>query len=308
MYKSGGTWLRVGKFLGYLHIGAAVAFFTADIAQAGPTHQTGINIQKNVPAAPQPEGSTVMVTFDLENADTQHPLDISLVTNEFPFPGGTVSQIFNCDRDVDNDGAFRLEANDGVEGSGTDFTTCSAMETLDQACTPGTISSVQDEVSAMGVDGDPVPLASGGFGGLPISGSTTNSVLVLCNTPTPTNTPTATSTDTPTQTPTNTPTATPTNTPTGTPTDTPTATPTSTPTNTPTETPTLTPTNTPTLTPTNTPTRTSTPTMTPTSSPTSTVPPIPVVPTPMSPIGMLMIGALGVGLLWALRRTGKIGI
>jgi MYXO-CTERM domain-containing protein len=37
------------------------------------------------------------------------------------------------------------------------------------------------------------------------------------------------------------------------------------------------------------------------------VPPIPVVPTPMSPAGMLMIGALGLALLFALRRIGKLG-
>jgi hypothetical protein len=90
------------------------------------------------------------------------------------------------------------------------------------------------------------------------------------------------------------------------PTDTPTPTPTNTPTDTPTPTPTNTPTNTPTPTPTDTPTPTNTPTPTPTPRPTNTVPPIPVVPTPMSPAGILMILGLGAGLLWSLRRIGKL--
>ncbi len=113
------------------------------------------------------------------------------------------------------------------------------------------------------------------------------------DTPTPTPTPTSTSTSTPTETPTNTPT--PTETPTNTFTNTPTST--ETPTNTPT--PTETPTNTPT--PTETPTRTFTPTTTPTR------PPIPLVSSPFSPSGLLLIGGLAIGLLWSLRRLGRLG-
>jgi hypothetical protein len=63
--------------------------------------------------------------------------------------------------------------------------------------------------------------------------------------------------------------------------------------------PTPTPTNTPTNTPTETPTLTPTPTFT------QTRPPVPVVPSPTSPAGLLMIGGLGIGLLWALRRFGS---
>jgi hypothetical protein len=103
----------------------------------------------------------------------------------------------------------------------------------------------------------------------------------------------------PTETPTNTPTNTPTQTATRTETNTATATSTSTATNTPTST------FTPSPTPTDTATRTATPTATNTPPPTNTRPPIPVVPSPASPAGMLMIGGLGIGLLWALRRLGK---
>ncbi len=108
---------------------------------------------------------------------------------------------------------------------------------------------------------------------------------------TPTNTPTATTTVTATATPTHTPTATSTNTLAATQTNTPTASPTFTSTFTPTTTPTTTPTNTPTRTPTVTRTR----------------PPIPAVPSPTSPSGLVLIGSLGIGLLWALRRLGRLG-
>lgn len=122
-------------------------------------------------------------------------------------------------------------------------------------------------------------------------------------TPTITPTPTNTNTPTPTNTPTDTPTLTPTNTPTLTPTNTNTPTPTNTPTATFTRTNTATPTNT--NTPTDTPTQT--PTRTPTATPTNTRPPIPVIPTPGSPSGMLLIGGLGLAMLWALSRAKGLG-
>jgi hypothetical protein len=181
---------------------------TPTVTPTGGQHTTGVSIRKDVPAAPQPAGSTIMVTITLENEDPQHGIDVSGVTNEFPFPGGVVSPILNCSVDVDNDGAFFLAASDGIEGSGPDFTSCSAMETLDIPCT-GVSVPASDEVSANGTDADPTPLASGGFGGLPISGSTTNAVIVLCDTPTSTPTSTATPTITPTSTPTRTLTNTP---------------------------------------------------------------------------------------------------
>jgi len=135
--------------------------------------------------------------------------------------------------------------------------------------------------------------ASGiGTGDLPEATPTATPTVTPTNTPTPT--PTQTATNTPTPTPTQTPTPTPTNTPTQT--NTPTNTPTPTPTNTPTPTPT--PTNTPTQTPT--PTPPNTPTVTPT--PTTPPPPIPVVPSPTSPAGLAMIGGLGIGIAWMLRR------
>jgi hypothetical protein len=104
------------------------------------------------------------------------------------------------------------------------------------------------------------------------------------------------------------PTETPTTTPTNTATLTPTATASATQTNTPTATLTATSTSTPSSTATVTNTATATSTQTPTPPPTNTRPPIPVVPSPTSPAGMVMIGALGIGLLWALRRLSRSGV
>lgn len=62
-----------------------------------------------------------------------------------------------------------------------------------------------------------------------------------------------------------------------------------------------------TLTPTNTPTTTPSNTATSTFTVTRTRPPIPVVSSPASPAGLLLIGGLSIGLLWALRRLGRMG-
>jgi hypothetical protein len=97
-------------------------------------------------------------------------------------------------------------------------------------------------------------------------------------------------------------------TPTATSTQTNTATTTPTPTFTNTATATLTATNTvtPSNTATQTATRTVTSTQTPTATETPTRPPIPVVPSPTSPAGVVMIIGLGGGLVWALRRLGRV--
>ncbi len=160
---------------------------------------------------------------------------------------------------------------------------------------------------------------------LPTDTPTNTPTITPTNTPTSTATATSTSTNTPTNTatatftstntPTNTPTATftPTNTPTNTPTATSTPTNTATNTATATSTSTNTPTNTATttFTPTDTPTNTATPTATNTATATYTAtrtrPPIPIVSSPASPAGLILIGGLAIGLLWALRRLGRIG-
>lgn len=127
------------------------------------------------------------------------------------------------------------------------------------------------------------------------SATATNTVPTA--TATPSFTATFTNTIGPSPTPTNTGTAT------FTPTVTSTATVTNTPVNTNTTTPTLTQSQTPTIT--STPTVTPTRTVTNTRAATNTRPAIPVVPSPTSPSGLLMIIALGAGLLWALVRVSK---
>jgi hypothetical protein len=276
MFELQGTWKFLVKGLGRaLALWAIVALVGSDRVDA-QAHTTGLAVTKTCPS-PASEGDTVTCTITVENQDPAHGVRNLTVTNQITGPiAGSVVTLLDCTAD-DGDGTFSLGANDGVPDSGPDFTSCTSDEILNFTCV-GDFITVQDEAVAMGEDNDPVPLPTG-FGGLPVSGSATNSVIVICNTPTPTLTPTNTNTPTPTNT----------NTPT--PTSTPTATFTPTSTNTPT----------------NTPTRTSTPTNTPTPPPTNTRPPIPVVPSPMSPSGMLMIGALGIGLLWALRRIGRVG-
>lgn len=259
---------RSGAVLTLAALCMAVGAPSAVIAQQ---HTTGLNIKKTCDPTVVPEGSVVTCTISIENQDPDHGVNNLTVTNEFPFPGGTITPLVGC--------ATSLTAADAVDDAGPDFTSCTVQETLNQPCSGGQIT-VQDEAVANGTDADPNPIGpdggEGGFGGLPISGSVTNSVIALCNTPTPTVT------------------------------DTPTNTPTPTNTNTPTNTPTPTDTNTPSPTPTDTPTRTPTNTFTPTATDTPTRPPVPVIPSPASPAGAVMILSLGVGLLWALRRFGRV--
>jgi len=234
----------------------ACVSIAASTALAGSiTHTTGLAISKSCPPVGN-EGETITCAVTIENEDPDHGLNVSQVTNQFPFPcagltcpPGPIVPIIDCTADGDGDGAFFLGPNDGDTNTGADFTSCTTEETLNIECT-GTERTAADQVVVEGTDADPILLESGGFGGLPVSGDTTNSVIVICNTPTPT----ATGTPTPTSTPTPTNTRTPTNTP----------------------------------------------------EPTSTVPPIPAVPSPFSPGGILMVGALGLALLWALRRIATV--
>lgn len=179
---------------------------TPTVTPTGGQHTTGLAITKSCPPVAT-QGEMIVCTIRIENQDAQHGVDLSSVTNTVPFisagnPGnGPTTDISGtC-------GTLNLGPNDGQAGMGDDFTTCTAQETVGALCTPGTISvGEQDMVQAEGTDADPILIASGGFGGLPVSASATNTVLVTCSTPTPTNTPTPTRTPTPTQT--NTPPAT----------------------------------------------------------------------------------------------------
>lgn len=187
---------------------------TPTVTPTGGQHTTGLAITKSCPPVAT-EGEMIVCTISIENQDTQHGANLSTVTNTVPFisngnpdNGPTTDISASC-------GTLNLGPNDGNAGTGSDFTTCTAEETVGALCTTGTVTvGEQDMVAANGVDADPIPIESGGFGGLPISATATNTVLITCNTPTPTSTPTppATNTPTPTSTPTLTPTAPATNT------------------------------------------------------------------------------------------------
>ena len=197
----------------------------------------------------------------------------------------------------------------GLSASGFSVTgTCAGGTNAGQPCTPegaATCIGGGNGGLACAVDED-CPDSSCNCAGGGTCGTALDARIVLDTTGDVDNQQFNTPTVTPTATRTSTPSATPTATPTPSATNTPSPSPTRTPSNTPTATPSATNTPTPTNTPTVTPTRTATNTPTNTPPPTNTRPPIPVVPSPMSPAGMLMIGALGVGLLWALRRISAV--
>jgi cysteine-rich repeat protein len=151
--------------LGALSLAAAPA-----LAQ---THTTGIAVTKGCPIRAD-NGTMVQCTTTLENQDPQHGVLNLAPTNTVPFPGGSTSAISGC--------ASTLAAKDGTPDSGPDFTSCTFDELVSVAqCNLGVFNnSVTDQVSATGNDADPTPLASGGFGGLPVSGSATTTVFVNC--------------------------------------------------------------------------------------------------------------------------------
>jgi hypothetical protein len=179
---------------------------TPTVTPTGGQHTTGLAITKSCPPVAM-QGEMIVCTISIENQDAQHGVNLSAVTNTVPFisagnPGNgpTVSIAASC-------GSLNLGPNDGNAGIGSDFTTCTAQETVGTLCTPETITvGEQDMVEATGSDADPILIGSGGFGGLPVSATATNTVLVTCSTPTPTNTPTPSASATPTPTNTRTPT------------------------------------------------------------------------------------------------------
>lgn len=194
----------VRVLVGATIIGGLLSFRMVSDAR-GQLHTTGFTVTKSCPLNAA-QGETVTCTITIENQDADHGVVNIVVTNQVPFNSpphadGTPAPVSGC--------ATSLSANNGVPNSGPDFTSCTVQETFNQPCS-GTSQIIRDRVEVTGDDA--------GVEGLEASGSATGQVVVACNTPTPTNTPTST----PTLTPTNTPTSTPTNTPTRTPTPSPT--------------------------------------------------------------------------------------
>jgi hypothetical protein len=132
-------------------------------------HVTGLALTKSCPSTAN-QGDTVECTVTVENQDPDHGVLNLVITNQVPFPGGSITQVSGC--------AAVLAAHDITNGSGPDFTSCTFNETLDLACS-GVSIAVVDQVQVEGVDADPILLPDG-FGGLPVSNSTTTAIVVTC--------------------------------------------------------------------------------------------------------------------------------
>lgn len=133
----------------------------------GSSHTSGQAFSKSCGFAN--EGEAAICTVRIQNLDPDHGLQINQVTNEYPFPGGTVSQVFTCLADSDMDGSFLLGPSDGVAG-GSDTTDCPIAELLNQPCT-GVATSVADKASMSGYD-----VGTGG----PASATASEAALFIC--------------------------------------------------------------------------------------------------------------------------------
>jgi len=143
----------------------------ANVPSATAQHTTGLNVTKTIAPPSAPQGTTVTVTVTIENQDVDHGVKNLAITNTVPFPGGTTSAVAGC--------AASLGPNDGIPGSGTDFTSCSFQETLPITCS-ATNTNVTDQINASALDNAPGTI----FDNLPISGSASNTVIatpLTCN-------------------------------------------------------------------------------------------------------------------------------
>jgi hypothetical protein len=158
-----------GLFLSFALVLGVMLF--ANVPSAMAQHTTGLNVTKEIAPTSAPQGVTVHVIVRIENQDTDHGIKNLSVTNTFPFPGGTTSAV-TCDRST-------LTANDGVAGSGTDFTFCEFDETLPITCS-ATNTNFTDQINASGLDDAPGTI----FDNLPVSGSASNTAIatpLTCN-------------------------------------------------------------------------------------------------------------------------------
>src|SRR5262249_39267533 len=150
-----------------VHRGVSVALFvtalvsaTPDAAQPQTQHVTTLWMFATCPPTAE-AGTTVTCTVSVENQDPDHGANIT-ITSQLPFPGGEVGAVTGCN-------TF-LGPNAGLEGAGTDFTTCLVQEIL-PPCTGDGLILVLDQFTANGEDADALPMGRGGFGGVPVSSS-----------------------------------------------------------------------------------------------------------------------------------------
>ena len=164
--------LKSASLLLSIALVVGIVFFANAPSALAQSHTTGLNVTKSLsPNTPVPQGTSVTVTVTIENQDTDHGVKNLAVTNTVPFPGGTTSPVAGC--------ATSLAANDGVPGSGPDFTTCTFQEPTPITCAASSFPQT-DQINASGLDNAPGTI----FDNLPVSGSATNTVIVTpltCN-------------------------------------------------------------------------------------------------------------------------------
>src|SRR5262245_51285822 len=94
---------------------ASITFFRPLTVQGGAVHTTGLALTKSCPPTGN-QGQVVMCSITVENQDPDHGVSNVVVTNQVPFPGGTISAPLAC--------ANSLAPNDANEDVGPDFTSC----------------------------------------------------------------------------------------------------------------------------------------------------------------------------------------
>jgi len=124
-----------------------------------------ITVTKTCTPESVPQGETVTCTVTIENKDFDHGVKNLTVTNQVPFPGGPTTPVAGC--------SASLEADDGVDGSGTDSPAV-VFKRWPPSLAQQLTAFLTDEVRVAGLDNAP----GTGFDNLPVSGSASNTVIV----------------------------------------------------------------------------------------------------------------------------------
>src|SRR5947209_1181559 len=119
MSRATRMWI-MSRLVGPLCAAALALALTSPQQAWGQTHTTGVAVTKTCPVTAN-NGAVVTCTATIENLDPDHSLVNITVTNQAPFPGGPITTVTGC--------PSSLQPNDGSQGSGTDFGTCTFTET-----------------------------------------------------------------------------------------------------------------------------------------------------------------------------------
>lgn len=149
-----------------------LALFSSGVAMA-QGHTTGLSVTKTCPPADMPvaQGAMFQCTFIIENQDPDHAVNITSITNTYPWisagnPGNGPTVAVQCLQ------GMAPVTSLGPLGSATDSCSGSVTETAPDDCNPAD-RQVNDRIAISGTDAD-----TGQFAGLPASGSATNGPIV----------------------------------------------------------------------------------------------------------------------------------